>query len=244
MKLKLKYCFKKSNGRNGKILCRTKGKIQNKIVYRFIDFYLNMLMNNIFIYIKYIHDNFRNAKLLLCLTIDGFLFYTLGSNKLELPRYFNLFNLNNLNIVKYGQPCKIAQLTEGDFIFNISFYKNYFGQLCRSAGKSAQIIKLFFFNQFSLLKLKSGLKLVIPNTNNVFYGVVNNEFYYNLTIGKAGFSINNGFKSIVRGIARNPVDHPNGGRTPGGKVYRSFSNKIARNSKKTFKISNLYVTKF
>jgi large subunit ribosomal protein L2 len=244
MNLKLKYCFKKSIGRNGKILCRTKGRIRARVVYRFIDFYLNMLMNNIFIYLKYIHDSFRNAKLLLCLTIDGFLFYILGPHKQELPSYFNLFNLNNLNIVKYGQPCKITQLTEGDFIFNISFYKDYFGQLCRSAGKSAQIIKLFFFNKFSLIKLRNGLKLLVCNNNNVFYGVVNNEFSYNLIIGKAGSFINKGFKPIVRGIAKNPVDHPNGGRTPGGKVYRSFSYKIARNLKKTFKISNLYVTKF
>jgi large subunit ribosomal protein L2 len=31
--------------------------------------------------------------------------------------------------------------------------------------------------------------------------------------GKAGYNQIVGFKSIVRGVAMNPVDHPNGGRT-------------------------------
>jgi large subunit ribosomal protein L2 len=31
--------------------------------------------------------------------------------------------------------------------------------------------------------------------------------------GKAGSNQNIGFKSSVRGVAKNPVDHPNGGRT-------------------------------
>lgn len=32
-------------------------------------------------------------------------------------------------------------------------------------------------------------------------------------IGKAGLNKLKGFRSIVRGVAKNPVDHPHGGRT-------------------------------
>jgi large subunit ribosomal protein L2 len=35
----------------------------------------------------------------------------------------------------------------------------------------------------------------------------------NLTNNKSGFWRKFGSKSVVRGVAKNPVDHPNGGRT-------------------------------
>lgn len=240
---KLNLILIKRNGRNGKLICKSKGHMRGRILYRFIDFYLHMLTDNVFIYLKYCVDAMRNCKLVLCLTINGFLFYILGPSKQIFPKYFNLFNLSNLNRILVGQPIQINRLKEGDFIFNLSFYKNYFGQLCRSAGKTAQIIKSSFFKDYSLVKLKNGQKLIIYNKNLVLLGLVNNELLYKLRKGKAGYFSNKGFKPHVRGIARNPVDHPNGGRTPGGKVYRSLSFRIARSLKKTSSISNLYVKK-
>ena len=40
--------------------------------------------------------------------------------------------------------------------------------------------------------------------------------------GKAGIPINKGSKPIVRGVAMNPVDHPNGGRTKTNKPEKSI----------------------
>jgi len=34
-----------------------------------------------------------------------------------------------------------------------------------------------------------------------------------ILIGKAGINIKKGFRPTVRGVAKNPVDHPHGGRT-------------------------------
>ena len=237
----LKINLNRSFGRNGKLLCRTKGSIKIKVLYRVIDFYLNFLINNIFIYISYVHDFFRNVKLVLCLNISGFLFYVIGASKLIFPCFFNLSNsLMNIN-KKFGYPSKINELKEGDFIFNIPLYKKSFGQLCRAAGKYAQIVKLFFLSHYSLIKLKNGNKILTFNLNNVFYGSSCNEFYHNLINGRAGTLNKIGFKSMVRGIAKNPVDHPNGGRTPGGKVYRSFSFKISKSLKKTRKFHNRFI---
>lgn len=240
---KLKIILIKRNGRAGKLLCKSKGSVAQRVLYRFVDFYLKVLDNSIFVYLKYCVDATRNCKLVLCLTVNGFLFYIIGPSKQIFPKYFNLFNLSNLNRVVIGQPLVISLLREGDFVFNLSFYKNYFGQLCRSAGKTAQIVRLNFFRDYSLVKLRNGRKLLVFNRNRVLFGVVNNELFYKLRRGKAGYYARKGFKSRVRGIARNPVDHPNGGRTPGGKVYRSLSFKIAKNLKKTASVSNLYVEK-
>lgn len=235
---KLKIKLRKSIGRNGKILCFTKKGIKLNITYRFVDFYLNCLQSTVTVYLKYLHDSFRNAKLILCLSITGFYFYILGPSKLTLPLIFNTaFGSKR----KLGSVINPLNCLEGDFIFNISLYKNSFGQLCRSSGKFAQIIKVGISESFVLIKLKNGKKILTYGLNNCLFGVVNNMFLYNIITGKAGTRSNYGFKSIVRGVARNPIDHPNGGRTPGGKVYRSFSFKIARSKKKTrSNLSNYY----
>jgi large subunit ribosomal protein L2 len=48
-------------------------------------------------------------------------------------------------------------------------------------------------------------------------GSVSNEKQNLICLGKAGRNRNLGRRPIVRGIAMNPVDHPHGGRTNGGR---------------------------
>ena len=65
------------------------------------------------------------------------------------------------------------------------------------------------------------LKIVLPSKIVKFFSVVDICFIGKndlsnkklLLPGKAGYNQNIGFKSRVRGVAMNPVDHPNGGRT-------------------------------
>jgi large subunit ribosomal protein L2 len=42
-------------------------------------------------------------------------------------------------------------------------------------------------------------------------GQVGNTEHENVVLGKAGRSRHRGIRGITRGVARNPVDHPNGG---------------------------------
>lgn len=227
---KLKTHLNKKNGRNGKILCFTKRGFKLKLAFRLIDFYLNSLFGNIYMYIKYINDSFRNAKLILCLNIYGFYFYILGITKIKLPCYFNMaIRFRKI----HGAGIQLKDCNEGDLVSNLSFYNSYYGQIGRSAGAYVQIMKTTFLDFFAVLKLKTGKKFIINNNNNCMLGVVSNSFMYNLITGKAGFNFNYGRKMKVRGVAMNPIDHPNGGRTPGGKVYRSYSFKIARSRKNT-----------
>jgi large subunit ribosomal protein L2 len=71
-------------------------------------------------------------------------------------------------------------------------------------------------------------------------GAVSNPDHANISIGKAGRNRWLGWRSAVRGIAMNPVDHPNGGRTKGGKHWatpwgKPTKGKKTRTNKRTTK---------
>jgi large subunit ribosomal protein L2 len=83
----------------------------------------------------------------------------------------------------------------------------------RAYGSSAKLISINFILQTALIELPSkARKLFLLNTLVYMVPVVK---LHKLPIvsNKAGFNKNFGLKSTVRGVAKNPVDHPHGGRT-------------------------------
>jgi large subunit ribosomal protein L2 len=50
-------------------------------------------------------------------------------------------------------------------------------------------------------------------------GAVSNQDHMNEVVGKAGRTRWKGTRPTVRSVMMNPVDHPNGGRTKGGKHW-------------------------
>lgn len=60
--------------------------------------------------------------------------------------------------------------------------------------------------------------LLINSNDDVSLEKLNRKVFFQ---NKAGTSINKGFKSKVRGVAMNPVDHPHGGRTKTIKLPRT-----------------------
>ena len=64
---------------------------------------------------------------------------------------------------------------------------------------------------YAVIRLPSG---EIRKINEVCYatiGQVGNLDWENVVLGKAGRSRHRGKRPISRGVARNPIDHPNGG---------------------------------
>ncbi len=84
---------------------------------------------------------------------------------------------------------------------------------------------------FVLLKLKSGETRMVDSTCMASVGAVSNPDHMNEVVGKAGRSRWKNKRPISRGIARNPVDHPNGGRTNGGKHWATPWGKPTKGSK-------------
>jgi large subunit ribosomal protein L2 len=68
-----------------------------------------------------------------------------------------------------------------------------------------------------LLKFRSGDEYFVNVNCGATIGVCSNSDYWLKKWNKAGKKRLFGFRSTVRGVAMNPVDHPHGGNTAGGK---------------------------
>lgn len=92
----------------------------------------------------------------------------------------------------------------------------------RSFGSKSKIIKLDTRTGLSLVQLSSGVKKIFSAFSLSSVGNANLRFLKKtLKNTKSGDWRAKGLKSIVRGVAMNPVDHPHGGRTNSIKYPRT-----------------------
>lgn len=127
----------------------------------------------------------------------------------------NLVLLKNLN--KHS-------LFSNIFIKNIRKYSLSNGTFCK-------IIDIFLeFNIFKIVLPSRNTKLV-SGWSFIFLGKNSQHDYRYSVFGKAGVNIIQGKKSKVRGVARNPVDHPHGGRTKTNQPEVSIWGWVAKKNK-------------
>jgi large subunit ribosomal protein L2 len=81
--------------------------------------------------------------------------------------------------------------------------------LARSAGSYVQLIGKDL--SYSILRLTSGEVRFVLSICLCTIGAVSNPDNQNTTLGKAGRNRWLGKRPSVRGVAMNPIDHPNGG---------------------------------
>jgi len=91
------------------------------------------------------------------------------------------------------------------------------GQIARSAGAFVQLVGRDA--GWAVLKLNSGETRKVRAECMASVGAVSNPDHTNEVVGKAGRTRWKGNRPTVRSIAMNPIDHPNGGRTKGGKHW-------------------------
>jgi len=94
-------------------------------------------------------------------------------------------------------------------IHNIEIEPGRGGQMVRTAGGAATLMSRD--EGYAQVRLPSG---EIRRFNEDCYatiGQIGNTEHENVILGKAGRSRHRGIRPISRGVARNPVDHPNGG---------------------------------
>lgn len=86
------------------------------------------------------------------------------------------------------------------------------------------------YDLFTKIQLPSGAKIIIPNLTTCFIGRNAGKLHCKEYFGKASFNLNH--KAIkTRSIAKNPIDHPNGGRTPGKSPKKTPWGLIAKKNK-------------
>jgi hypothetical protein len=119
----------------------------------------------------------------------------------------NLLKKNYLNIF-----IQIKNLVIYSFISNLSLKKNK-PQLATSSGTYCQILEIKSNLKLSLIKLPSGFKKFVNLNTFCITGRNSNILHKYEIYSKASFYNFLGRKPNVRGVAKNPVDHPHGGRT-------------------------------
>ena len=144
--------------------------------------------------------------------------------------------------IKIGNALPLENIPVGTVIHCIELKPGKGAELCRSAGSSAQILGRE--GKYVLVRLQSGETRKILGTCMATIGVVGNEDYELVNIGKAGRKRHMGIKPTNRGSVMNPNDHPHGGGegrapvgrktpvTPWGKPalgYKTRKNKKASN---------------
>lgn len=96
------------------------------------------------------------------------------------------------------------------FIFN---KKNTRPVFAKSSGASAFKRKIEKKSKLLCVSLPSTKEIFLPNNTLCVTGSSYNFYLNSITQGKWGFSTKPHKLVSVRGVAKNPVDHPNGGRT-------------------------------
>ena len=233
--------LKKSGGRNqqGVITTRHIGG-GNKRKYRIIDFKRNK--DGVVGKVQAIeYDPNRNAFIALIAYMDGEKRYILQPKGLKVGD--KIVSGEACDIV-IGNAMLLKNIPEGTLVHNIELKPLKGGQLCRSAGCSAQILGKE--GKYVIVRLQSGETRKILGECKATIGVVGNEDYSLLNFGKAGKNRWLGIRPTVRGSAMNPPDHPHGGgegkcpvgrdapRTPWGK--RALGVKTRKSKKASSKL--------
>jgi large subunit ribosomal protein L2 len=151
--------------------------------------------------LKYSNGTFSYILASKTLYIGSYTFTTANSIKFVQLNLFSCCNIL-LKFVKYSQ-----------LIFNIEPYLNKGGKYARSAGVFCKVINIDLVNKYVRLKLTSGAIKIISIFCYCNLGRVSNMLHFKEFYSNAGLSRNIGFRPITRGIAKNPVDQPHGGRT-------------------------------
>ena len=117
--------------------------------------------------------------------------------------------------IKPGNALPMENIPVGTIIHNVEMRPGRGGQMARSAGTFVQLIGKD--SGFAQLRLTSGELRMVPVRCMATVGAVSNPDNKNIKLAKAGRNRWKGRRPAVRGEAMNPVDHPLGGRTRGGR---------------------------
>ncbi len=111
--------------------------------------------------------------------------------------------------IKVGNSLPLQNIPVGTVVHCIELKPGKGAELCRAAGSSAQILGRE--DKYVLVRLQSGETRKILGTCIATIGVVGNEDYELVNIGKAGRTRHMGIRPTNRGSVMNPNDHPHGG---------------------------------
>ena len=108
-----------------------------------------------------------------------------------------------------GNTLPLRNIPTGTVVHNLELTPGRGGQLVRGAGAGAQVLSRE--GDYVLIRLPSGEMRRILLNCRASVGQLSNPDHKNESLGKAGARRRLGRRPHVRGVAKNPVDHPHGG---------------------------------
>ena len=204
--------LKKSGGRDnhGHIAMRRRGG-GHKRKYRVIDFKRNKF--GVSATVKEIeYDPNRSARIALVEYQDGERRYILHPKGLAVG---DTIASGTGADIRTGNALPLGEIPLGTAVHNIELKIGKGGQLCRSAGMAAQVVAKE--GEYVTLRMPSTEMRLVHNRCLATIGEVGNAEHELISWGKAGKTRWKGRRPKVRGEVMNPVDHPHGGRTRGGR---------------------------
>lgn len=213
---RLSIYVKNSAGRanTGRIVARFRGSCARQRV-RILSFH-NRFFGIPGKIVRIEYDPSRSSFISLILYSNGICSYTVhtlgistGDFIIHHP-FVPLFG-SNVFSVNIGDSCFLSSSQNGMLLHNLETLPNSGGSFIRSAGTFGLVIKKFFNLRKCFIQLPSKQLRSFPFSCLVTKGIVSNDLHYRLQLGKAGRSRLLGCNPIVRGVAKNPVDHPHGG---------------------------------
>src|SRR5829696_4327591 len=223
--------LKKSGGRDnhGHISMRRRGG-GHKRRYRLIDFKRNRFGEVATVrHIEY--DPNRSARIALVEYAGGEKRYILHPKGLAVG---DTVTSGPGSDVRTGNALPLREVPLGTNVHNVELKPGKGGQLARSAGTS--LVVMAKEGDYVTLRMASTEMRLVHGTCLATIGEVGNAEHELQSHGKAGKTRWLGRRPKVRGEVMNPVDHPHGGRTRGGRnVVDKWGNKEGvktRNTKK------------
>jgi large subunit ribosomal protein L2 len=199
----------KTGGRNvyGRVTSRHRGG-GHKQLYRIIDFRRDILdMPAKVQALEY--DPNRSANIALVAYSNGEKRYILAPKGLNVGDTVFSSNKATTNDFKVGNNFPLHLIPPSTRLHNVELLPGRGAQIARTAGSSLELVAVE--KGRATLKMPSGeLRFVHPNCRATI-GEVGNGDHNQQSLGKAGRRRWLGVRPTVRGMAMNPVDHPNGG---------------------------------
>ncbi len=220
---RLFYHKKNNSGRNnfGQISVRHKGGalFNSK---RIVDFYRLLTLDGFFI--SYDVDKKYTCHLALVKYSNGIINYILAPHNLEKNQLIKTTFDTDLNKIGITKP--LGWIKNGLNIFNLELNPKLGGTYIRSGGSFGKVLSKF--KGKVLIRLPSKKKLYFSRYCLATIGRSSNTLNFLKVFGKAGISRKYNIRPSVRGETMNPIDHPNGGRTRGGKPRKNPWGKIIK----------------
>jgi large subunit ribosomal protein L2 len=203
--------------------------------FRFL-FFRKILVNIPLLVCHISYDAFRNGFIFLGIYLNGIFSMDLAPVGLRLNQ---IIVHGDPKFMHCGSRLSLLHIPIGTVVYNLELRPGFGGQLLRAAGMFGILVAKHLQFNFAILRFRSGLRYKICLECSASIGRVSN-YNFNISFRRiAGYYRRLGKRPKVRGVAKNPVDHPNGGRTAGGKVFRNITGRVLKNRK-----TNKYKTKF